>query len=54
MIAACRDKNEIRLSESVLSAVETIKEYMYERVYLNAEAKTEEPKAQNIVKRLFA
>jgi dGTPase len=54
MIYACRDKNEIRLSDKVLSAVETIKEYMYERVYLNAEAKTEEPKAQNIVKKLFA
>jgi dGTPase len=54
MIAACRDKNEIRLSDRVLDAVETVKEYMYERVYLNAEAKTEEPKAQNIVKKLFA
>ncbi|HLJ84332.1 MAG TPA: deoxyguanosinetriphosphate triphosphohydrolase [Candidatus Eremiobacteraceae bacterium] len=54
MIAACRGKNQIKLSDRVLDAVETIKEYMYERVYLNAEAKTEEPKAQNIVKRLFS
>jgi dGTPase len=53
MIAQCRGKNEIRLSEPVLEAVESIKEFMFKRVYLNDDAKTEEPKAQNIVKRLF-
>jgi len=54
MIAQCRGKNEIRLSDPVLEAVETIKEFMFNRVYLNEAAKTEEPKAQNIIKRLFA
>jgi dGTPase len=54
MILQCRGKNEIRLSDPVLEAVETIKEFMFKRVYLNDAAKTEEPKAQNIVKRLFA
>ncbi len=54
MIAACRDKNEIRLSEKVLAAVENIHEEKYDRVDHNAEAQTEEPKAQNIVKKLFA
>jgi dGTPase len=54
MIAQCRGKNEIRLSEPVLEAVESIKEFMFRNVYLNEAAKTEEPKAQNIVKRLFA
>jgi dGTPase len=53
MIAQCRGKNEIRLSDAVLDAVESIKEFMFERVYLNDEAKGEEPKAQNIVRRLF-
>jgi dGTPase len=53
MIAQCRGKNEIKLSESVLDAVETIKEFMFRRVYLNETAKTEEPKAQNVVRRLF-
>ena len=53
MINECRGKNEIRLSDRVLDAVEAIKEFMFERVYFNADAKREEPKAQNIVKRLF-
>ena len=53
MIAQCRGKNEIRLSDPVLEAVETIKEFMFRNVYLNDAAKLEEPKAQNIVKRLF-
>lgn len=54
MIAQCRGKNEIKLSEPILEAVESIKEFMFRNVYLNEAAKTEEPKAQNIVKRLFA
>src|SRR5207302_9304940 len=53
MIAQCRGKNEIRLSEPVLEAVKTIKEFMFRNVYLNDAAKSEEPKAQNIVRRLF-
>jgi dGTPase len=54
MIAECRGKNEIRLSEPVLEAVETIKEFMFKRVYFNDDAKREEPKAQHVVKQLFA
>jgi dGTPase len=53
VIAQCRGKNEIRLSAPILDAVETIKTFMFERVYLNDSAKKEEPKAQNVVKRLF-
>jgi len=53
MIAQCRGKNEIRLSETVLDAVETVKEFMFARVYFNEDAKREEPKAQTIVRRLF-
>ena len=53
MIYQCRGKNEIRLSEPVLDAVETIKEFMFDRVYFNESAKREEPKAQNIVRQLF-
>jgi dGTPase len=53
VIMQCRGRNEIRLSQPVLDAVETIKTFMFERVYLNDAAKTEEPKAQNIVKKLF-
>ena len=53
VIHQCRGKNEIRLSDPVLDAVETIKSFMFERVYLNEAAKKQEPKAQNVVKRLF-
>src|SRR5215469_8713550 len=53
MIAQCRGKDEIRLSDPILDAVETIKEFMFRNVYLNDAAKREEPQAQNIVKRLF-
>jgi len=53
MISQCRGKNEIKLSDPVLEAVESIKEFMFRNVYLNDAAKLEEPKAQEIVKRLF-
>ncbi len=53
MVSECRGKNEIRLSDPILEAVESIKEFMFRNVYLNDAAKLEEPKAQNIVKRLF-
>jgi len=53
MILRCRGKAEISLSEPVLQAVEAIKEYMFRNVYFNADAKLEEPKAQNVIKRLF-
>jgi dGTPase len=54
MIAQCRGRNEIRLSDPVLEAVECIKDFMFDRVYLNEAAKLEEPKAKAIVNRLFA
>ncbi len=53
MVYQCRGTAEIKLSEPVLEAVEAIKEFMFARVYFNEAAKREEPKAQNIVKRLF-
>jgi dGTPase len=53
IIMKCRDRNEIKLSEPVLDAVEAIKTFMFDRVYLNEAAKLEEPKAQNVVKKLF-
>ena len=53
MVNECRGKNEIKLSEPVLDAVEAIKEFMFTRVYFNEAAKREEPKAQNVVQQLF-
>ncbi|MBV8172160.1 MAG: deoxyguanosinetriphosphate triphosphohydrolase [Candidatus Eremiobacteraeota bacterium] len=53
MIAQCQGRNEIRLSQPVLDAVEAVKEFMFTRVYFNEDAKREEPKAQNVVRQLF-
>jgi dGTPase len=53
MIAQCQGRNEIRLSQPVLDAVEAVKEFMFARVYLNDDAKRQEPKAQNVVRQLF-
>lgn len=53
VILQCRGREEIKLSQPVLDAVEAIKDFMFERVYLNEAAKTEEPKAQAVVKKLF-
>jgi dGTPase len=53
MIAQCQGRNEIRLSQPVLDAVEAVKEFMFARVYFNEDAKLEEPKAQNVVCQLF-
>ncbi len=53
VILQFRSHHEICLSPPVLEAVETLKDFMFERVYLNQAAKTEEPKAQNVVKQLF-
>ena len=53
VIVQCRGRDEIKLSQPVLDAVEAIKDFMFERVYLNDAAKTEEPKAQSLIKKLF-
>ncbi len=54
MIARCRGQARIELSPPVLEAVETMKEFMFRRVYFNAAAKREEPKAQHVIERLVS
>jgi dGTPase len=54
MIAQCYGQPRVQLSDSVLTAIEALKDFMFERVYFNADAKAEEPKAQHVVKQLFA
>ncbi len=53
MIRRCLGEDDIRLSDPVLEAVEEMKAFMFERVYVNEEAKSEQPKAQNVLARLF-
>jgi dGTPase len=43
----------IRMSEAARVALNDLKEYLFERVYLNPEAKAEEPRAQRLLGMLF-
>lgn len=46
-------KNEIRLSDPVEKAMKSLREFMFERVYQNPEAKSEEGKAEMLVETLY-
>ncbi|MFH1452968.1 MAG: deoxyguanosinetriphosphate triphosphohydrolase [Armatimonadota bacterium] len=47
------DKNHIIMGEDVAQATEKLKEFMFEKVYMNSLAKTDEDKAREVVKMLF-
>jgi len=46
-------KNEISLSDPVEAAMKALREFMFERVYQNPEAKSEEKKAEMLVETLY-
>ena len=46
-------KNEIRMSESVAEAMKNLRKFMFERVYQNPEAKSEEGKAEVLMETLY-
>jgi dGTPase len=45
---------EIRLSEPVFAAMDTIRDFMFENVYLRGDAQMEQAKAISLVRALFA
>ncbi|MCL5772764.1 MAG: deoxyguanosinetriphosphate triphosphohydrolase family protein [Firmicutes bacterium] len=47
------EKPHISMSEKIVSATETLKEFMFENVYVGSAAKEEEEKAQEMLKKLF-
>ena len=47
------DKNDIVMSDAVYDATKDLREFMFERVYLNKTAKAEEVKARRLVEFLF-
>lgn len=47
------DQPRIIMSETINNAVEKLKEFMFENVYLNSPAKTEEIKAEELLKTLY-
>ena len=46
-------KNEIRMSEPVAEAMKSLRRFMFERVYQNPEAKSEEGKAEVLMETLY-
>ena len=53
MIVTSREAGEITLSEPVEKALNTLREFMFERVYRNPVAKGEEAKAKDMLKRMY-
>lgn len=47
------DRNEIRMSEEVGGAMMELRDFLFERVYLNPVAKSEDSKAMELLARLF-
>ena len=53
MIAASLDKPEVRMTEEIEQAMLSLREFMFERVYRNPVAKSEESKARLIIQELY-
>ncbi len=53
IITNSTDKNDIVMSEEVGSAMQAIRRFMFENVYTNPDAKSEESKAEELVERLY-
>lgn len=53
MISNSMDKNDIILSETVSEALNGLRTFMFENVYVNSIAKTEEGKARYVIRQLY-
>jgi len=53
IVKESKDKNTIQLSKDFADAVDELRSFLFERVYISSEAKVEEPKAKRVVKMLF-
>ena len=53
IIKASKDKNEIAMEAEVYDAMSALRSFLFERVYLNPVAKSEEGKAKELLIRLF-
>jgi len=54
VIAASRDLTAIRMSPMIAEATETLRNFMFARVYVDSQAKSEEKKAMHLLRELFA
>ena len=53
LIKSSEESGEIKLSDGIFETLMKLRTYMFENVYVNSIAKTEEGKAQALVRRLF-
>ena len=53
IVTASRDKDDIIMSPAVSDAMKKLRQFMFERVYQNPEAKSEESKAETLVITLY-
>ena len=53
LVSSSWEKNEISMSPSVGQAMDDLRTFMFEKVYVGSKAKTEETKAQGVVKQLY-
>jgi dGTPase len=54
LVASSEDGPEIRMSSEVFRALDALRDFMFERVYLRDEARAEQEKAISLVRTLFA
>ena len=54
MIGSSWESPEIRMSPEVWEAMNDLRDYLFSRVYIGSEAKTEEEKAKKVLQKLFA
>jgi len=53
IITNSMDKNDVVMSESVAQAMQALRKFMFENVYTNSVAKSEEKKAEMLIKSLY-
>jgi dGTPase len=54
LVSRSADGPEVRLSDEVFRALDVLRDFLFERVYLRDEARTEQEKAIGLVRTLFA
>lgn len=54
VINASTRKNDIYMDEDILAATERLRDFLFDNVYIDSAAKTQEEKAENLVKELYA
>ena len=54
IVSTSYGKNDIMMSEPVAEAMKKLRQFMFERVYQNKEAKSEEGKAEMLIQTLYS